>query len=361
MKKLLSILTLFFIITFCYSEVPAGYYDSAEGKIGANLKTSLYNIIKNHSARGYGALWTAYSTTDRKQDGSIWDMYSNIKWTYSSDQCGNYSSVGDCYNREHSFPKSWFNDAAPMENDCIHIVPTDGKVNGMRSNHPYGEVETATFPSTSSDKEKVLGKLGSCKSSIGYSGTVFEPDDEYKGDFARIYFYMATRYENIFASWVSNAEAKPMLAGNAYPGYKTWVINMLLKWHNQDPVSQKEIDRNNAVYAFQNNRNPYVDHPDWADSVWAYKGNPANTLENIQTNLQLNIFPNPTSGDVINIENDMLQTGDRIEVYDMQGRIVMMKISSSSKYELLDISSLSNGFYVVLCNGNQGKFSKVGL
>lgn len=142
-----------------------------------------------------------------------------------------------------------------MVSDAFHIYPTDGKVNGQRSNFPYGECANGTtLPSCNG--VDALGKLG--KSTFpGYSGTVFEPVDEYKGDFARSYFYMAACYNDKIASWSS-----PMLAGNSYPCYTTWAVNLLLKWNEQDPVSQKEIDRNNAVYKHQNNRNPFIDHPE---------------------------------------------------------------------------------------------------
>ncbi len=120
-------------------------------------------------------------------------MYSTCTWTPGVKKCGNYSVVCDCYNREHSIPQSWFNEASPMVSDAFHIYPTDGKVNGQRNNYPYGECANGTTLSGGK------GKLGSCTFS-GYSGTVFEPDDEYKGDFARTYFYFTTRYQNIMTS-----------------------------------------------------------------------------------------------------------------------------------------------------------------
>ena len=174
--------------------------------------------------------------------------------------------MGDCVNREHSFPKSWFKEGQPMVSDAFHVYPTDGKVNGQRSNFPYGECANGTTLPSSNGVD-ALGKLG--KSSFpGYSGTVFEPVDEYKGDFARSYFYMAACYNDKIASWSS-----PMLAGNSYPCYTTWAVNLLLKWNEQDPVSQKEIDRNNAVYKHQNNRNPFIDHPELAEYIWGDKQN----------------------------------------------------------------------------------------
>lgn len=243
---------------------PSGYYTTCEGKSGQALLSQLASVISNHTTISYSGLWELYKSSDIDENGKIWDMYSTKRWKPGTDQCGNYSSVGDCYNREHSLPKSWFNDASPMESDGFHIYPTDGKVNSQRSNYPYGECSGGTTLS-SSGGVKALGRLG--KSTFpGYSGTVFEPDDEYKGDFARSYFYMAACYNSRVSSWSSD-----MLAGNSYPVFKSWAVELLLKWHRQDPVSDKELKRNEAVYNRQRNRNPFIDHPELAEHIWGNK------------------------------------------------------------------------------------------
>ncbi len=251
------ILSLFLpLVTF--AQVPAGYYSDAKGKSGASLKTSLFRIVTDHVQRSYANLWDDFKSTDRRPDGSVWDMYSvKRSFTFGTDQAGNYKNEGDVYNREHSFPKSWFNDASPMYTDLFHLYPTDGYVNGRRSNYPFGETNSPTWSSYNG-----WSKLGP-SSVAGYSGTVFEPNDEYKGDFARTYFYMATAYEDKIADWES-----PMLDGKSYPAYATWALNMLLRWAKEDPVSQKEIDRNEAVYKIQRNRNPYIDFPGLEQYVW---------------------------------------------------------------------------------------------
>ncbi len=249
---------------YLYGQIPQGYYDDAQNKTGVELKIALYNIIDDHTSISYSDLWDAFYDSDRKPNGKVWDMYSDVpggtppyQYTFFSDQCGTYNSEGDCYNREHSFPKSWFNDASPMYSDMFHLVPTDGYVNGRRSNYPYGEVGNVTWTSQNGSK------LGS-SNFPGYSGTVFEPIDEYKGDFARGYFYMATRYHNVIANWDSE-----MLNGTSFPAFTTWAKNLLLQWHEQDPVSAKEIDRNNVIYAsYQHNRNPFIDHPEYANLIW---------------------------------------------------------------------------------------------
>ena len=260
-RRTTLLLCLISFIIGAFAQAPQGYYRNSKGKSGAALKTALYGIISNHVERSYKQLWEDMKKTDVREDGKIWDMYSNVtNFTPGKDQAGSYSKEGDVYNREHSFPKSWFDDATPMYTDLFHLYPTDGYINGMRSNYPFGETKN---PSKTS--KNGFSKLGPC-STPGYSGTVFEPDDEYKGDFARSYFYMATAYEGRFPSFHS-----PMLAGNKYPCYEKWALDMLLRWAKKDPVSQKEIDRNNAVYKIQKNRNPYIDYPGLEQYVWGDK------------------------------------------------------------------------------------------
>lgn len=255
---LLVVLTCLFPF-FVFAEIPAGYYDDAVGKSGEDLQKSLSTILNDATDVGYNGLWNLYKTTDRRSDGKVWDMYSDVtNYTFGTDQCGSYGSEGDCYNREHSVPKSWFNKQSPMVSDIWHVYPTDGKVNGMRSNYPFGEVA-----SDAPGSENGFSKWGKCKTP-GYSHTVFEPNDEYKGDFARTYFYFATRYKGVATSGYG-AE----VFSSAYPYITKWQLDMLLRWHEQDPVSQKELDRNEAVYeSRQGNRNPFIDYPELVDLIF---------------------------------------------------------------------------------------------
>ncbi len=269
-KTFLLFVYLLVVSVALFAQIPAGYYDAAAGKSGAQLKTALFQITgSGFSGISYSALYGAYITTDAKPGNVVWDMYTDIPngtpvyiFHYGSGTCGNYSKEGDCYNREHSMPQSWFNSASPMVSDLFHVYPTDGKVNGMRSNYPHGKVLNATYTSSNG------GKLGSSDPATGYSGIVFEPIDEYKGDFARTYLYMATRYEDKIGGWAGTGTAGEVLAGNSFPVYKTWFINLLVQWHQQDPVSTKETSRNDAVYAIQHNRNPFIDHPEYVNVIW---------------------------------------------------------------------------------------------
>jgi endonuclease I len=342
-------ITRFFVLIFfivCWfnlqAQAPANYYNGTENLRGEQLRHALHLIIKDHTSLSYNNLWDAFEDTDKKSNGKVWDMYSDkpggtpaYQYTFASDQCGNYSGEGSCYNREHSLPKSWFNDASPMYTDLFHLYPTDGYVNGMRSNYPYGEVGSATWTSTNGSKR-------GNSSYPGYSGIVFEPIDEYKGDFARSYFYMSTRYKDKNLG----QESSSMFTGSALD---TWAKNMLLEWHRNDPVSQKEIDRNNAVYAYQHNRNPFIDHPEFAEYIW----NPSIGLDDYEQQIQLSVWPNPVStSNNLNISWTSHVVADQLTIVDLSGRVVYQK-PVENNHVVLDINNLHSGFYFVLLTDNK--------
>ena len=262
--------TLLTLTTSLFAQGPndsGSYYAAADGKKGAELKTALCAIIYNRtSERTYKQLWTDFQTTDKRGDGKVWDMYSNItNYTFVTDQdSGNHSYEGKAYNREHSFPKSWFGgEVMPMYTDLFHLYPTDGKVNENRGDLPFGETNGGNKNSANN-----FSKIGSCTYS-GYSGTVFEPNDIYKGDFARTYFYMVTCYEEKLPDWVNKGNANITIDGSKYPGLVGWQLEMLMKWSKNDPVSaDKETPRNIAVYGIQGNRNPFIDYPGLEEYIW---------------------------------------------------------------------------------------------
>ena len=245
------------------AEAPSGYYDRAEGLNKGALLDALESIVGEHTNVGYNGLWEVFKESDVREDGTIWDMYSTVKFTPGEDEnhTGGASSVGVSYNREHSMPKSWFNEAPPMYSDAFHLYPTDTWVNSQRGNLPFGECSN----SNNFSDNRALGRVGQ-STYPGYSGRVYEPDDQYKGDFARTYFYMAAAYNSLIDDWHSD-----QLAGNSYPAFSSWSVEMLMKWHRQDPVSKKETDRNEVVYRWQGNRNPFIDHPELAEYIWGDK------------------------------------------------------------------------------------------
>ena len=274
MKPRLLLILMLAMSASSYAQGPndsGEYYKNADGQKGAALKTALYGIIYNRTERTYNDLWTDFESTDKRADGSVWDMYSGTShFTFGDDQDrgSGGTTEGDKYNREHSFPNSWFggNKNTPMYADLHHMYPTDKLVNNKRGNNPFGETNGESYKS-----EGGFSKLGKCTYE-GYTGTVFEPNDEYKGDFARTYFYMVTCYEEQIPTWYTSFTSQEgMLAtldGNAYPGLSSWQLEMLMKWAKNDPVSEKEVNRNNAVWAIQNNRNPFIDYPELERFVW---------------------------------------------------------------------------------------------
>lgn len=260
--------------------IPVGYYDAAAGLTCSPLKTALFNkISSNTTTLSYSpGVWNAYNTTDLHRNDAntadiIWDIYTDNPsgaelYTFNAitNRCGQYDREGVCYNREHSFPQAWFGPSTlPMYSDIHHVFPTDGWANGKHDNNPYSEVGTATYTSSNGSK------LGN-NTFPGFSGTVFEPIDAYKGDVARATLYMVTRYEDKVAGWKNNGNANDILNGTAYPALDDWYIKLLYKWHVLDPVSTKEINRNNAIYALQRNRNPFVDHPEYVELIWQCTG-----------------------------------------------------------------------------------------
>ena len=331
-----SLIIIFALFIFnIKAQPPVGYYNSAIGLTGAPLKTALYNIIKGHTVQSY-PLWEWYDNTDLRTDGKIWDIYTdNCIFTYSTDQCGSYSNICDCYNNEHSFPKSWFGDVSPMNSDIFHIYPTDGKVNGIHSNYPFGETSSGTVWGNA--------KLGT-STFPGYTGIVFEPSDEYKGDLARTYFYMVTRYENIVAGWeTDDPNGDAMLDGTSFPCFEPWALSLLLKWNTQDTVSQKEINRNNAIYTtVQHNRNPYIDHPEWVTSIWG----PASSVSENFNNISVSIFPNPAVNYVhinLNLTNN---TNYELSLFNSDGTNIFTKYKNNREEEI-DFSGLPDGVYIV--------------
>jgi endonuclease I len=320
------------------AQAPQGYYDSANGLYGSALQQALHDIIDNHTVLSYDYLLTAFKTTDKKPNGKVWDMYSDIPggtppYEYSfdnNDECGSYNGEGDCYNREHSWPKSWFSDKTPMYSDLFHLYPTDGYVNNRRSNFPYGKVGSTTWTSDNGSK------LGDC-ASPGYSGTVFEPIDAYKGDFARSYFYMATRYLNEDNGWAGSG----MTNGSQL---KPWAVTLLLQWHQADPVSQKETDRNNAVYALQHNRNPYIDHPEFVYNVWGENAG----MNDASLSITIPAFPNPAEL-TCNLQLPLSTSEHIIDllVYSATGKEIPVQYTHLGNTFELNLNSIPSGIYMI--------------
>lgn len=345
-RVFLGFLAGFFLIT-ASGQPPAGYYDTAGNLTGKALQQALHDIIDGHTVIPYDNLYACFRTTDSLPGGMVWDMYSDrpgstpaYYYYYGSGQeCGNYNSEADCYNREHSFPKSWFGDIAPMNSDLCHLYPTDGYVNNRRANYPFGETANPTWVSTN-------GSLVGPSSWAGYSGVVFEPVDEYKGDFARTYLYMATRYYGEDSTWPGSD-----MTDGAQP--KPWALNMLLAWHRNDAVSTKEVNRNNEVYKYQNNRNPFIDDPQFAEKIW---GTLNEVYDVYNSELTLTLYPNPSQDYVNLIISGYDCSGNDISIYDMSGCLIMQS-TVDMDVTRLDVSWLARGIYHIRVTCEQRVFT----
>ncbi|MBO4665696.1 MAG: endonuclease [Paludibacteraceae bacterium] len=243
-------------------------YPQLEGKKGFEILSALQEIIQDHTVLSYDDIRADKAGVDIRDNGTVWDMYSSCSFTKKS-YCpyGSDFPECDCYNREHALPKSYWkhndNNPEPMYTDLHHVLPTDFVANSMRSNNPYGEVTGDV------EWSNALG------SKVGYSGdlsaTVFEPADEYKGDIARIYFYMLTCYKG--KNFAQGYGYKTFSWSNNISTFTYAMNKIMMKWHRNDPVSKKEIDRNEAVALKQGNRNPFIDAPELAEYIWGSKTN----------------------------------------------------------------------------------------
>ena len=295
---LLTAILFFALSLFAKTVTPAAslptYYEDINGKSGKSLFDAVQKVTKEgYTSLGYDGLWGAFKTTDKKSNGKVWDMYSDCSWTFGSDQCGSYSSECDCYNREHSIPKSWFGGSTSGPGcDIFHLVPTDGKVNGVRSNYAFGEVSSASYTYDGAKKGSaksitIIGGntiAGNAGTTISCSGTVFEPRDEYKGDFARGYMGSLLKWagDKSFTTGEGSKIFTTTFSSGSF-GLTQYGVALLMKWHRQDPVSQKEIDRNNGIQQTQGNRNPFIDYPYLAEYIWGEKAGKALDLSKLIT------------------------------------------------------------------------------
>ena len=278
------------------------YYESIDGTSGKALVDAIQLVAKlgyRTDDFRYDSIWLAFQHTDMRPDGYIWEIYSDCDFVYEKDRTSNTSQTGECkgYNREHAMCQSWFGTASlagkemssskknSPGSDIFHIYPTAYGMNSRRGNRPYGEVAVAAYtsfngtkygtPKSISVSNTIAGAF--MEASTSMSTNVLEPIDEYKGDIARSYFGTMVKWAG---EWAFNkAEEGRVIFDatidadthygpeNKY-GLTPYGVAMLIKWHRQDPVSQKEIDRNNAIQLTQGNRNPFIDYPYLVEYIW---------------------------------------------------------------------------------------------
>ena len=265
---LLPFFLLLFPLLLQAEEMPVGYYNAIDGTKDSELKDSLRQIIRPHTAipygSGAGSTWGVFYYSDQDDEGYCMDLYCDTWKKFTS-----VGAVVSGCNIEHSFAKSWWggskNDAYK---DCYHLNPSNTTANSSRSNYPLG------VPTKDLKDQSVTGSLKVGRATYeGETFWVFEPKDEYKGDFARAYFYMATCYGDELTWRLDNKDvgSKYAMRNDSYLEFRDWEIEVLITWHRQDPVSEKETKRMDAVSDFQHNRNPFIDYPDLAEYIWGNK------------------------------------------------------------------------------------------
>ena len=270
MKK--SLYILFLAPFLAFSQIPTGYYNGTAGLSGYALKSKLHSIIDSkHYSYNYSNVTDFYATTDidtyYENDGTILDIYSENPtgadaYSFTPNQItGSATAEGEGFNREHGMPQSTYYGVYPMYSDIHYLIPADAYINQRRSNYPYAR---------NNGNNRIFSngsKLGN-STTPGYSNLVYEPIDEFKGDVARYLLYFVTRYEGSLKSFNYQLSTSP-LDGSEEKGYADWYITMLKEWNTLDPVSPREINRNNAVFAIEKNRNPFIDHPEWVNLIWS--------------------------------------------------------------------------------------------
>lgn len=262
-NRLLAVAVVALVALGAHAAIPAGYYKSLYGKSGQALKDAIHELAIQHTKLGYNSLWHHFPATDHYPDNvtKVWDMYSDKDYYFN----GTNSVSG--MNKEHSFPKSWWggDDDVLAYTDLNHLYPSDGPANMAKSNYPMGAVSSTNVKGGFDNN---VSKVGSpVAGQGGGSSLVFEPDDRYKGDFARTYFYMACAYQDY--NWVHT-----YMVHNYSSGWQTlnpWAVTLLINWARQDPVSTKETNRNDEVQKHQNNRNPFIDFPALFEYIWGSK------------------------------------------------------------------------------------------
>lgn len=293
------------------SGIPS-YYSSVNGKSGDNLFSALTTVTnKGYSKISYDGLIDAYKVTDVYpadsvgKAGKLWDMYGGCDFpTGDSKKCGNYSGECDCYNREHSIPKSWWGgNKNDMYSDIFHLVPTDGYVNNVRGNLEFGVVRTADYSyngcrkgeagSWSTAQKTIATKAGE---SVSGSGPVFEPQNEFKGDFARGYLGVIMKWNRSYTMTTGNSFFQSSYTASSYYGLTKKAVALLMKWHREDPVSQKEIDRNNGIQSKQGNRNPFIDYPYLAEYIWGEHAGETVDMSKLMCSQDKDFVPGKSNG-----------------------------------------------------------------
>lgn len=324
MKKIYTIIIAALLPVLVVSQVPSGYYDDAQNLTGSDLKSALHNIINNHTEFSYNDL-RDFILKNTDEDPNNPDNVI-LLYTGRSQAKSTFGGGANDWNREHVWAKSHgdFGNTPPAGTDAHHIRPTDVSVNSSRGNLDF-DMGGSLVPETT----------GCYK-----DGDSFEPRDAVKGDVARMIFYMAVRYEG---SGEPDLEVVDMV--NTSPEPKHGKLSQLLLWNIQDPPDDFEMNRNDIIYyQYQNNRNPFIDHPEYADMIW---GDPSNYGD--QTKEEIKVFPNPARG-ILNIELGVVEKGV-YSINSLEGKTIVsgqLNMPSTS----INIQNINAGYYLVIITDN---------
>ncbi|MEZ5195612.1 MAG: endonuclease [Bacteroidales bacterium] len=317
----LALLLIFFLFGLnAFSQIPPGYYDSAEGLTGQSLKTALHNIIDDHTEYSYNDL-RDFILMDTDEDPN---NPNNIILLYTgrSQNKNTFGGGANDWNREHVWAKSHgdFGDSPPCGTDAHHMRPTDASVNSARGNKDFDNGGTQHNEATG----------------CYYTQYTWEPRDEVKGDVARMIFYMAVRYEG------GNGEPdlEVVDAVNTSPAPEHGRFSTLYQWHQQDPPDAFEINRNNVIYSYQHNRNPFIDHPEYLIQIY----DPTNAIQE-SSNLQFSLFPNPAK-DFVSIQSNISALNNsEVIVTNIYGQQIFQLTYHGN--EKIDLSELNSGLYII--------------
>lgn len=361
MKHFLLILSILVAVSLSAFNRPVtpvdslpAYYESIDGTSGKDLMGAIQRVAKigyRTDDFRYDSVWLAFKHTDLRSDGYIWEIYSDCDFVYEKDRTSNTTQTGECkgYNREHAMCQSWFGTASlagkemssskknSPGSDIFHIYPTAYGMNSRRGNRPYGEVAVAAYtsfngtkygtPKSISVSNTVAGAF--VEASTSMSTNVLEPIDEYKGDIARSYFGTMVKWAG---EWAFNKAEEGRVIFDATIdadthygpennyGLTPYGVAMLIKWHRQDPVSQKEVDRNNGIQLTQGNRNPFIDYPYLAEYIWGERSGQSLDFEQLlcsaDERFQLGVSNGFVGGDTqIAVDTVFWMSGDEVIDY----------------------------------------------
>lgn len=367
-RKNYAVLLFCLLTTASIYAGPGTYYNSVDtNESCSQLKTSLFHLISmNTNVITYSQVDNYYSTTDVKPSefgfgDEIVDRYcaenpnglDYCNFQYATHFCGSGLPGSDtnqcvCYNKEHVFPKSWFALQYPAYSDLHFVWPADNRINLYKSNYPIGYAKNIYFTSKNGSS---VGQSDGTKN-FGYtSSNVFEPIDAFKGDFARAYLYVITRYEDTIMSWQNISTANNVLSGNKYPGFDSWILQLCVKWSKMDPPSVFEQDRNDAVQSIQGNRNPYIDHPNWVEKIFGENGISSSCVStgiiNKKNDIEFSVYPNPAQNILYLNKNKITDKSASIEVMNILGSKIKSQEVTGDGTQTIDISNFPKGAYFI--------------